>query len=252
MNNNITVTNIQRFCLQDGPGIRTTVFLKGCPLNCPWCSNPENISFQIEKSVNNQIIFGKKVDVNELYEKIIKDKTYYQNEGGVTFSGGEPLMQIEQLEDLLKKLKDSNISIAMETTCVVPKKYIELALKYVDYFLIDIKILDKENEHKINTNSQKFIENIENLIKNDAIISFRIPIVKGYTYTFKNIKIIRDLLVKWNIKSIEMFPVHNLGESKYSQLGKNKFTIPPLTKDDISSITSYFEIKNIKVNWLFF
>ena len=73
------ITNIQRFCLQDGPGIRTVVFFKGCNLNCPWCSNPENISFEIEKSIDNKIIYGKEYSVEELYKEIVKDRNQEKN-----------------------------------------------------------------------------------------------------------------------------------------------------------------------------
>ena len=101
------VTNIQHFCLHDGDGIRTTVFLKGCSLRCPWCANPENINMNIEKYVeklNNKEIeknYGFNITIDELYSEIVKDKNFYSNGGGVTFSGGEPILQINELEDLL-------------------------------------------------------------------------------------------------------------------------------------------------------
>ena len=124
------VTNIQHFCLHDGYGIRTTVFLKGCSLRCPWCANPENINMNIEKYVeklNNKEIeknYGFNITIDELYSEIVKDKNFYSNGGGVTFSGGEPILQINELEDLLIKLNNENINITFETALFVPKDYL--------------------------------------------------------------------------------------------------------------------------------
>ena len=106
----VRISNIQRFSLHDGEGIRTTIFLKGCNLRCPWCANPENIDFEFTKYKNKDTkeegIFGKDIDNLELYNEIIKDKEFYKDSnGGVTFSGGEPLIQIRKLEPLLAKLK---------------------------------------------------------------------------------------------------------------------------------------------------
>ena len=101
MKEKILISNIQRFSLQDGPGIRTTLFLKGCNLRCPWCANPENLENNIKKIVkdNREYIFGYYMEVEKLKEELIKDKSYYElNNGGVTFSGGEPLLQFKKLE----------------------------------------------------------------------------------------------------------------------------------------------------------
>ena len=128
------ITNIQRFSLQDGPGIRTTIFLKGCSLKCPWCSNPENISYEIEEYKNDgeKGIYGKDIELDELYEEIKKDDAYYKiDNGGVTFSGGEVLLQIEKIEPLLKKLKSEKINICMETCLVSPLDNLKVALKLI-------------------------------------------------------------------------------------------------------------------------
>ena len=99
----VKISQIQRFCLHDGPGIRTTVFFKGCKLKCPWCSNPENISFSIEEKYPDELK-GKEWELDELYCELIKDKTFFDKEGGITFSGGECLWQFENLEPLLNNL----------------------------------------------------------------------------------------------------------------------------------------------------
>ena len=103
----VIVSNIQRFCLQDGPGIRTTVFFKGCNLFCLWCNNPENIDFNIESYNNNGKIehYGYEIKLEDLEKEILKDKIYYENCGGITFSGGEPLLQFKKNRTIIKRFK---------------------------------------------------------------------------------------------------------------------------------------------------
>jgi pyruvate formate lyase activating enzyme len=242
------VTNIQRFCLQDGPGIRTTVFFKGCNLNCPWCSNPENISFDIEKSIDGKIVYGKELNCDELYEEIIRDKIYYDNVGGVTFSGGEPLWHMFDVEPLLKRLKEKKVSIAIETSLSTPLKYLERSLLYADYYLVDIKILSAKAAKKINIDVDLFTSNIDFLLRNNTNIKFRIPLVKEYTYEDENIQLIYDLLVKNNVKEIDVFNVHELGKSKYTSLGKTINHFDVLSDNEINILKKKFA--GIRVNVL--
>ena len=122
----VRVTDIQRFSLNDGEGIRTTVFLKGCSIKCPWCANPECISSKIQGE------FGYDISLDDLENEILKDEPYYETGGGVTFSGGEPLLQIRSLEPLLKSLKHKNINICFETALFVPQEYLNRANFYAD------------------------------------------------------------------------------------------------------------------------
>jgi len=242
------VTNIQRFCLQDGPGIRTTIFFKGCNLNCPWCSNPENKSFEIEKSIDGVKTYGKEYDIEDLYNEIIKDKLYFANCGGVTFSGGEPLLHAYEMEPLLKKLKKEHISIAVETACDVPINYLKQIINYVDYFLIDIKILTENAKEKINEDVEIFKKNVELIMESNKEVFFRIPLVRKYTYTKENIKLINKFLNKYNINNVDVFNVHNLGIDKYRSLGKKYDSFTPLNNEDFEYIKE--ELKGINVNIL--
>ena len=218
----IIVSNIQRFCLQDGPGIRTTVFFKGCNLNCPWCSNPENINSNIESyRENNEInTYGYEISLEDLEKEILKDQLYYKSGGGVTFSGGECLLQFEKIEELLKRLKENRINICIETALSVPQKYVDIAVKYVDEFIIDIKILDEDNINKINGNVQLYLNNIQEVFKNNKKVIFRIPLVPNYILTDKNMKKIIEFIEKYKPSKVELFKIHRLGEKKYKTLGK--------------------------------
>ena len=106
MNTTVLVTNVQRFSLHDGPGIRTTVFLKGCSLHCPWCSNPENI-FPVQEKYRvdgKDGVYGKMWMLSDIYAEILKDRSFYEHEGGVTFSGGEPLLFIKKIEPNIQRV----------------------------------------------------------------------------------------------------------------------------------------------------
>ena len=150
------LTNIQRFSIHDGPGIRTTVFFKGCSLHCPWCSNPENISREPQKYVKDGIegIYGKLYSCDELYEEIIKDRAFYNGDwgtndlnkmpGGVTFSGGECMLQMERLEKLLQRLSMEKIHLVVESCLYTSTKCLNIAIKYINLFYVDIKMVDKE------------------------------------------------------------------------------------------------------------
>ena len=203
----VRVTNIQRFSLQDGPGIRTTIFLKGCSLKCPWCSNPENIDFSIQEyNYNGKIgVYGYDIDLEKLYDEIIKDKKYFINNGGVTFSGGEALLQFDIIEPLLKKLKKNNINICVETCLVAPLKNLKIAIKYVDEFFVDIKLLDKKIFNKIiKGNYDLYKSNIDYLFKffDNNKITFRMPIPSEYTFLEDNIKELEKFLSLYHANGI--------------------------------------------------
>ena len=244
---NVVVTNILRFSLHDGPGIRTTVFFKGCNLRCPWCSNPENINFEIENYTygNEQGIYGYRISLEELFNEVMKDKEFYEDGGGVTFSGGECLFQMERIEPLLKKLKEKNMHICIETALTVPKKFLEIALKYVDLFYVDMKILDENLAKKINGNTNIYIENLQLLDSSKKNYIIRIPLVNGYTYTDKNINEIMKTLNKIKPIKVEIFKIHNLAQKKYETLQKEMFKEEEISNEQMQEFKE--KIENIKI-----
>ena len=244
----VIVTNIQRFCLHDGPGIRTTVFFKGCNLRCPWCSNPENLSFEIEnyEYKNEKGTYGYEIDLLSLEKELLRDKTFYETGGGVTFSGGEALFQFNKIKDLLSNLKKQRINMCVETALTVPSDLVDIAIEYMDEFIIDIKILDKDNIDKINGNIELFTSNINKIFNAKKNVTFRIPMAPDYIYTEKNIECILKFLEEYKPNKVEIFKIHNLADKKYKTLGKKIMRFDDITQEQLEEIKE--KIESLKVN----
>lgn len=204
-----SVNSIETFGLVDGPGIRTVIFLNGCKLRCLYCHNPETWKMG-ELNYTTE----------ELIAKIIRNKPYFKrNNGGVTFSGGEPLLQIDFLIDICKKLKEENIHIALDTAGVGIGKYEEI-LSLVDLVILDIKHPNKDGYKKLTgttiDESEKFIEYLN---KSNKPVWIRQVIVPGIMDNETYLTELADYLKKIkNIEKFEFLPFHHLGFSKYEEL----------------------------------
>ena len=249
-----TVFNIQRFCVNDGPGIRTTVFLKGCPLSCVWCHNPESQRFEpeilfykdkctgcgrcrgITAADRDFVCFndakeicGKTVSANEVTAEVLKDKPFYENSGGgVTLSGGEPLAQYDFSLKLLKKAKENGIHTAIETCGYAEKSKILEIAKYVDLFLFDCKETDPDlHKEYTGVDNKIILENLKALSDAGSKIILRCPIIPGFNDRAEHFKGISETAENFiGIEHIEIEPFHPLGESKYSALGREVADIP--------------------------
>ena len=238
----VIITNIQRFSLHDGPGIRTTVFMKGCLLRCPWCSNPENLNPNIEEynKDGQSGVYGREYTTDEIYNELIKDKVFYEPNGGVTFSGGEALLQADRLEPLLKRLKTANITVAIETSLLAPSDNLQLVLPYVDFFYVDMKIMDASRFRKvIRGNFELYNTNLELLANNKKFV-VRIPVIGSFTDDTVNRKLIASAIkhFKNSIIKVELIKGHNLGETKYRSLS---LEIPQYTVVDDGLLVQYKE-----------
>lgn len=209
------ITNIESLGLVDGPGIRTVVFLGGCRLRCKYCENPET---WLKKEPN--------ITAEELAKKIIRNKPYFKrNSGGVTFSGGEPLLQKDFLISVCKILKKENIHIALDTAGVGNGDYKEL-LSYIDLVLLDIKHVEENAFTELTGgNLNTSLAFINDLNESNKDVWIRQVIVPNLTDTEDYIKKLAHFLktIK-NIKRIDFLPYHKLGDHKYEELGiKNPF-----------------------------
>ena len=204
-----SVNSIETFGLVDGPGIRTVIFLNGCKLRCLYCHNPETWKMGTPNYT-----------VDELIEKVLRNKPYFKrNNGGVTFSGGEPLLQIDFLLDICKKLKEEGIHIALDTAGVGIGKYEEI-LSLVDLVLLDIKHVNAKGYKEITgTNIDESEKFIKCLNRSNKPVWIRQVIVPGVMDNDNYLHDLASYLQKIkNIEKIEFLPFHHLGFSKYEEL----------------------------------
>lgn len=204
-----SVNSIESFGLVDGPGIRTVIFFNGCSLRCKFCHNPEMFMMQ-ENNTN----------VAELVAKIKRFKPYFKGNGGVTYSGGEPLLQVDFLIELSKALKEEDIHIALDTAGVGIGKYDEI-LELVDLVILDIKHLTNAGyEELVSHKMDEFLKFVDVLKKHNKDLWIRQVVVPG----IHDNKEYMEMLVSYlktlpNIKRIEFLPFHKMGDEKYEKLG---------------------------------
>ncbi len=226
------IFDIKKYALHDGPGIRTTVFLKGCPLNCWWCHNPEGQNLEPEiiwKNQNTQKeIIGRKVSVEEVMVEIKKDLIFYdESNGGVTFSGGEPLMQPAFLDQLLIACHEQELTTTLDTCGYASWEIVEKVKDKVDLFLYDLKMIDDEKHRKYTGVSVlPILSNLKKLDKEGKNIIIRFPVITGITETEENI----NKLAEWistleTVKKINLLPFHKIGYSKYKKLNRENLML---------------------------
>ena len=268
------IFNIQKFCLNDGPGIRTTVFFKGCPLRCAWCHNPESqnhskeIMYYADKckgcgecenlTVDSQNficfsgakeICGKVVSIDEVIAEVLKDVSFYKKSGGgITLSGGEPLFQFDFVIALLKKSKESNLHTAIETCGFANREQVREIAKYVDLFLFDFKEFDaKLHKSYTGVDNSIILENLSLISELKKKIVLRCPIINGYNDREEHYKKISELANLYeSISQIEIIPYHSFGESKYTALGKERPLIKMESEKQINKIIEYVSSRTKK------
>lgn len=215
----VRVTNIQRMCFDDGPGIRTTVFMKGCSIHCPWCSNPENISFEKQTTLTCSE-YGVDYEAQELVRILEKDKVFWGCDGGVTFSGGEALMQSRQLREVWDLLKSDGVHLAVETALFVPENLLEIAIQYIDFYYVDVKLIEESMcASVLGGDVNQYKENVKKLDAQHKDIHFRVPCSKEYVLQKSNREALLDFFKKYRQYPIEIFSLHDLGRKKYQSLG---------------------------------
>ncbi len=272
------ITDIKRFAIHDGDGIRTTVFFKGCTLRCLWCHNPETLSgtrqlalyrhkctlcglcaslcpaHTIENGIhliNQELckgcgkciencpmdalkLFGTEMSSDEVLDILLEDKAFYETSGGgVTFSGGECMLQSDFLAELLPKCKENGLHTAIDTAGNVPWKSFERVLQWVDTFLYDIKLIDAD-KHKRFTGADNalILENLARLSQCGKTIYIRVPVVGGVNATDEDMQAIAGFLRPLSIAKVELLKYHDMYASKNEAVGRkvDTFTIPTETE----------------------
>ena len=204
-----SIDSIETFGLVDGPGIRTVVFMSGCKLRCKYCQNPET-----------WCMCKPNYSVEDLVNKIIRNKPYFKNGGGVTFSGGEPLLQSEFIIEVCKILKRENIHIALDTAGVGNGDYKQI-LSYVDLVLFDIKFTNKEGYKDLTGHDiDDSLEFIKQLNESNKKVWIRQVIVPGLMDNMEYIKcLVAEVKKINNVEKIEFLPYHTMGKEKYHKIG---------------------------------
>ena len=250
----LNISNIQHFSVGDGDGIRTTVFFKGCNLRCPWCHNPENLSVKQSvlnyKTTNKTEIIGKTVSAKEILGELLEDKDYYdESHGGVTLSGGEVMLQAENIIELTRLLKENGIAVLIDTAGCVPYSSFQKINPYVSGYLFDFKTADAEKYREIGGDLSRVSENIRKLKEEGMTVFIRIPLIPEFNTSAKDTHAICEHLQNMEIKQVELIPFHRLGSAKYEAMGleykyKDK---KPFSKDELNEIetiyTKYFSVK---------
>ena len=271
-----TIFDIERNSFVDGPGIRTTVFFKGCNLKCAWCHNPESQDFKPQMMfykdkckgcgkcreicptpdgcticgkctfycpVDARKVCGREYTVDEVFAEVIKDKAYYDNSGGgVTFSGGECMLQIDFLLEILKKCKENGIHTAVDTAGHIPFERFEKILPYTDLFLYDIKMFDSQKHKKYTgVGNELILENLKKLFKSNVKIWIRVPVISDINDSIEEMKKIKDFLDEnGKPEKIGLLPYHAMGENKYSAIGENVCTFNTPTNETMGLLKSIF------------
>lgn len=243
----LLISHIQRSSFFDGPGIRTTVFLKGCLLTCPWCCNPECRQ-------KDDLLPAMKFNNKELLELLGRDTEFYKTtNGGITFSGGEPLLQASDLVLCLEELKKQNINVCFETSLFCSPILLLKVINLIDLFIVDVKILDKKmNKKYLNGSIDTFEKNIKVLLDYNKKYKFRFPAIRPYTLNSVNISLLIKFLKKNKIRNIEIFSVHNLAKEKYKKFGLEFIKFTKISSKELTSLVLKLASYNINAKILNF
>ncbi len=228
----LSINSYQSLGAVDGPGVRFVVFMQGCNFKCKYCHNPETLSF--EK--------GKMVSKDELVSKIERYKSFIFEKGGVTFSGGEPLCQAEELIEVFKALKEKGYHIALDTNGSILNDSVKKLLEFTDLVLLDLKMPDNflYNEYT-GFSLDKVMEFFKYLNVINKRVWIRQVIIKGVNDTSLNLSFLKDIKNYKNVEKLELLPFRKLCETKYQQMGK-EFPMKNFEETDLDTIQKLYDL----------
>ncbi|RLD36232.1 MAG: glycyl-radical enzyme activating protein [Bacteroidetes bacterium] len=249
------VFDIKRFAIHDGPGIRTSIFFKGCPLSCWWCHNPESIRAGVEQlnfKFKGKNYIGWETTSENLLIEAEKDRPFYeQSNGGITFTGGEPLMQSDFLMETTKLFKQHNLHICLDTSGFASSKFFQEISQYIDLFLFDLKHLDNKMHKKYTSvSNQVILKNLEYLVKIKKEVHIRFPFIPTINNQSGHLKDMANYLNNLkHIKNINILPFHKIAQGKYEQLNfENKMSeIQEPSNEEIENAKFFFEKQGFNV-----
>lgn len=263
-----TIFRIARFSVHDGPGIRTTVFLKGCPLRCRWCHSPESQDPGPQLALHEdrclvcgtclpscgegaiaeagsrfatdfsrcracgacvarcpsgaREIVGRRVSCDEVLRAVERDVVFFdESGGGVTFSGGEPLMQAEFLESLLVACRDRGLRTAVDTCGMAEPRAAMRVLPLADLVLFDVKVIDPARHRRLTGGDNAgILDNLKALASHRANVRVRFPLVPGLTADADNVRAVGELLASYGLTEVDVLPYHRAGLAKHERIGR--------------------------------
>ena len=221
----LNISDIQHFSTGDGPGIRTTIFLKGCNLRCPWCHNPETIPREpvtlTYSKANKTVTYGRSMTVDEVVAEVMEDADFYRESGGgVTISGGEPLLQHEGVAELSKTLRERGIPVILDTAGCVAWSRFEAVLPYADTVFLDWKTSDPAfMKERVGGDLPLIRDNLTRLISSGTDVHIRIPLIPSVNTTEEALTAIISDLREAGVKTVALLPFHRLAVGKYAAMG---------------------------------
>lgn len=249
------VFDIKRFAIHDGPGIRTSIFFKGCPLSCWWCHNPESCKTGIQNldfEFKGSNVLGWETTANQLLEEVEKDRAFFdESGGGVTFTGGEPLMQADFVAETASLFRDHELHLTLDTTGYAKWERFNKVADCMDLILFDLKHMNEANHFELTgVGNQLIMTNLEKLFEKGKEVHIRYPMIPGLNDDDRNLdEMTHYLSSKKNFNRIHLLPYHKIAAGKYEKLGlENKMnTIEEPSQERIQEVKKHLETGGFEV-----
>lgn len=254
----LNISDVQHFSVGDGPGIRTTVFFKGCNLSCPWCHNPEaRVNGTVTLDFGSRVtVSGVKRAVSDVAGEVLDDIDFYaRDNGGITVSGGECLLHPFDVAALLSEVKfraedmGKSLSTVVDTAGIVPFSAFEAVIPYTDSFYIDIKTANAEKYKEIGGDLALLKSNIRLLLERGKEVRVRVPLIPDFNCKEDELSQIADLCLTLGARDVDLIPFHRLGVSKYKAMGLDYryADLPSMTIATAEELSKTFAEKGLNV-----